>query len=165
MKKLKSVLFIVIALFCLLQPSKALDIGQFVQLFVIGPHAAIRFNGGTSLVDNFSNDMRVDGDKFFINYWFNSVSQSGSFYLSSDSDRNGNAYGIIQFDHNPGTAWNVSIVVNCIPQIGGAQCDRTRTNSATLYFEGPTLPNDAPCNCWHHLMVSINTSIPGGTYA
>lgn len=154
---------------CLSQPSRALDIGQFVQLFVLGSHAAIHLTGGTTLVDYFSNDMRVDGSKLFISYWFNSVSQGASeaFYLISDPDPASVSPGwqFIWVSHEPGTSWGIHVSLNCVVT-GRSACDHASGNGARLLFVTPeALPNDAPCNCWHHIMASIDTSVPSGTYA
>lgn len=148
---------------CFSQPSRALDISKFMQLFALGSHAAIHLNGNTILVDDFSRDMRVDDNKLFINYWFNSVFQGGAFYLLSSPDGNNRTGRIIYFDHQPGNSWVAVVHLDCIIRSEG-DCNNSR-DGGYLDITGPTLPNDAPCNCWHHLMMSINSSIPRATFA
>ncbi len=153
---------------CLSLPSNALDFGKFIQLFTLGSHAAIHLNGGTSLTDHFSNNMRVDGNKLFISYWFNNVSAGGESWLLADPDPSnpsGNQEILIDFIHTPGARWHAETWVGCVPDLRNSQCDQSLSNWANLYFDGPILPNDAPCDCWHHIMVSIDTSTRSGTYA
>ncbi len=153
------------------QPSRALDIGQWVQLFTLGHHAAVHFSGGTTLSDNFSNDMRVDGNKLFINYGFNSVSTETDHYLYDDPDPiSGESLPIVQLVHRPGQNILLFVYINCMPGGHGQSCpsDGTDSNFALLEFQGPILPNDAPCICWHHLMISLEIDLmsnPSATYA